>query len=147
MTEDQEVESVLLAEPATEVMVEEPKSAPKPKSKPKAKAKAKAKVKASAKPKLKAKAKTAKGSEKAKAAKSSVEKDQYGLRKGSTKSQAAAIYARKSGATLEEVKEKLGSVQLNVLNELEEDGWKVERVKEQRKDRRPATRYWLKAKS
>lgn len=119
--------------------------------KPAAKAAPKAATKAKTAPKVTAKA--AKAPEKVKAAKpakakavSKAEKDEFGLRKGSTKSQAAAMYARKSGATLDEVKQKLGSVQLNVLNGLEEDGFTVERIKEERKGQRPVTRYYLKPK-
>lgn len=123
-------------EPVTESVVEEPKPV---KKKPKTKKKAPAK------------AKTAKGSEKAKAAKPKakmeVPKDQYGLRKDSTKSAAAAMYARAKGATLAEVKEKVGSIQLNVLQQLEDEGWTIEREKETKKGRRPATRYWLKPKA
>jgi hypothetical protein len=111
----------------------------------KVKAAAKAPVKAKTAPKVKAKA--AKAPDKAKAAKpkaSKVDKDQFGFRKGSAKSEAAALYARKSGATLGEVKEKLGSVQLNVLVALEAEGRTVDKVKEARKGQRPATRYFLK---
>jgi len=116
----------------------------------KAKATAKAKPEKVAKP-VKAeakapKAKAAKGPEKAKAAKPKAEKDAYGLRKGSSKSEAATMYARKSGATLEEVKAKVGSIQLNVLNDLEAEGWEVVREKQERKGQRAITRYWLKAK-
>lgn len=117
------------------------------------KAPSKRKVKAAAKSPVKAKnapkatAKAAKAPAKAKAAKaktSTVDKDQFGFRKGSAKSEAAAMYARKSGATLGEVKAKLGSVQLNVLVGLEAEGYKVTKVKEERKGQRPATRYFLK---
>lgn len=113
--------------------------------KAKVKAAAKSAVKAKAAPKVKAKA--AKAPDKAKAAKSKaskVDKDQFGFRKGSAKSEAAALYARKSGATLAEVKEKLGSVQLNVLVALEAEGRTVNKIKEERKGQRPATRYFLK---
>lgn len=126
-----------------------------------AKAPAKAAVKAAGKPKGKTahkvagKAETApkattkarKGSEKPKAAKSKAEVDQFGLRKGSAKSKAAAMYARKNGATLAEVKDALGSVQLNVLNGLEAEGYRVDRKKEKRDGERPVTRYSLKAKA
>ncbi len=80
---------------------------------------------------------------KAKAA-SKVDKDGYGFRKGSAKSKAIAMYARKNGATLEEVKSVVGSIQLNVLNSLEENGALIERAKEQRKGQRAVTRYFLK---
>lgn len=116
--------------------------------KPKAKAVAKAPAKAKTAPKATVKA--AKAPAKAKVAKpkaeSTVEKDMWGFRKGSSKSQAAVMYARKSGATLEEVKEKVGSVQLNLLKGLEEDGHTVERKKEKVGDARAVTRYFLKAK-
>src|SRR6266700_7326996 len=107
---------------------------------------AKAKVRATTAPKVTAKA--TKTPLKAKVAKpkaaTKVEKDVWGFRKGSAKSKAIAMYARKSGATLEEVKTAVGSIQLNVLNSLEENGKLVERIKEQRKGQRPVTRYFLK---
>lgn len=73
------------------------------------------------------------------------EKDQFGLRKGSARSEAAAMYARKSGATLAEVKERVGSVQLNVLTTLANEGWEVEKKMEKHANQRPVTRYWLRA--
>lgn len=111
------------------------------------KAKAKPAAKAAPKPEKapKAAVKAAKGKT-AKAKSEPAEKDQFGLRKGSTKSKAAAMYARKNGATLAEVKDALGSVQLNVLVGLEEDGFTVKREKETRDGQRPVTRYMLKAK-
>jgi hypothetical protein len=118
------------------------KAADKPKAKP-------AKVKAKAETAPKAKAKASKGSEKPKAAKPKAEaakKDAFGFREGSAKSKAVALYAAKKGATLEEVKDAVGSVQLNVLNALEEDGHTVERKKEEREGARSVTRYFLKAK-
>ena len=108
------------------------------------KAAAKAPVKAKTAPK--ATAKPTKALDKAKSGKPKAEiaeKDLFGFRKGSAKSKAAAMYARKSGATLIEVKDVVGSVQLNVLNSLEADGYPVKREKEERKGQRPVTRYWL----
>ena len=117
--------------------------------KPKAKVAAKAPVKAKTAPK--ATAKPAKATVKAKApkakAESKVEKDAYGLRKGSAKSKAAALFARKSGATLPEIKEAVGSVQLNVLVGLEAEGYEVIKKKETRNEGRPLTRYYLKGKA
>lgn len=119
-------------------------------SKPKAKAAVEAKPvkKVASKPakpaKQVAKAKADKPA-KAKAKTEATPKDEFGLRVGSAKSKAIAMYARKNGATLAEVKEKLGSIQLNVLNDLEEKGLvSVERIKEERKGQRPVTRYILK---
>lgn len=115
------------------------------KVKPKAADKVAAKVKAAPK----ATAKAAKGSEKPKAAKPKAEgakKDVFGFREGSAKSKAVAMYATKSGATLEQVKDEVGSIQLNVLNALEAEGHEVKRVKEEREGQRPVTRYYLKAK-
>ena len=80
---------------------------------------------------------------KAKVTKPKAEKDAYGLRKGSLKSLAAAMYARKNGATLEEVKDKVGSTQLNVLTELEAAGYGVKQEKQKRKGKRDVFRYWL----
>ncbi|KAH0542914.1 hypothetical protein GP486_008606, partial [Trichoglossum hirsutum] len=144
----------MMSEQAQEIMKEraKPKSAPaKTKAEPKAAKKAEPKVKAKTEPKAKVKAEpkaNGKASPKkvAKAkVESKVEKDRFGLRKGSTRSQAAAMYARKSGATLEEVKESVGSIQLNVLKDLEKAGHEVRKEKQTRAGSRPATRYWLKA--
>lgn len=100
-----------------------------------------AKVKATSKP-TKAKAKA-----KAKAPKASkVALDDFGFRVGSIKSQAAAMYASKKGATLAEVKAKLDSVQLNLLTTLEGEGYKVKKVKEEGPGARKITRYFLQAK-
>jgi hypothetical protein len=115
------------------------------KAAPKAPVKAKTAPKAAAKA---AKAAPAKANAKVTKAKaeSTVKKDQFGFREGSAKSAAVALYARKSGATIEEVKEKLGSVQLNVLFALEEAGHEVVKKKEVREGQRPVTRYFLKLK-
>lgn len=123
------------------------KPAVKAADKPKAAKAVKVAVKAKTAPKATAKA--AKGSEKPKAAKpkaDGVKKDAWGFRDGSAKSQAVALYATKAGATLEEVKHAVGSVQLNVLNGLEEAGHEVKRVKEEREGQRSVTRYFLKKK-
>lgn len=120
-------------------------AAPKPAKKAAVKAPAK---KAAAKPVAKA-AKVEKPAKTVKAAKPKVEtakKDKWGFREGTAKSQAVALYAAKGGATLEEVKAAVGSVQLNVLNGLEAEGHTVERKKEIREGARPVTRYFLKAK-
>lgn len=110
-------------------------------AKPKVEAKKPAK-KAAAKAPVKAKAAKPKAVKKAAA-----EKDQYGLRKGSARSEAASMYARKNGATLAEVKERIGSVQLNVLNALKADGYAVTQEKITKKGERPVTRYYLKPKA
>jgi hypothetical protein len=115
----------------------------------KAKGAGKAPIKAKTAPKAAIKAaKGLKAVGKAKTAKPKrevTEKDAYGFRKGSAKSKAVAMYARKNGATLAEVKAAVGSVQLNVLNSMEADGAKIERVKEEKKGHRPVTRYILKS--
>jgi len=72
--------------------------------------------------------------------------DQFGLRKGSIKSQAAAMYASKKGATLNEVKEALESTQFNVLTELEGKGFKITRTQVPGIGARQATKYHLSAK-
>lgn len=116
----------------------------KPTDRPKVKAAPKAAKAAKSAPRATAKA--AKGAEKAKVAKPKTEKDVWGLRKGSAKSEAAAMYARKNGATLAEVKERVGSIQLNVLHALEKAGYTVEKEKHVREGHRPVTRYKLLAK-
>lgn len=72
--------------------------------------------------------------------------DQFGLRKGSLKSQAAAMYASKKGATLAEVHDKLDSPQFNVLTELEAKGHTLERSQVDVGGPRKVTRYRLIAK-
>src|SRR6185312_4299740 len=105
--------------------------------------KAKATAKA-AKPAVKAKAKPASKPVEAKPAqtkatakkptsgprKANAEPDTYGFKAGTIKSKAASLYARKNGATVEEVKASTGSLQLNLLKTLTKNGWKVKRVKE-----------------
>lgn len=122
-------------------------------AKRKAKANGKAKAAKAAKAAPKAKAKAAKPAPKAKAkAKKAREVnpamvDAFGLRKGSIKSKAAALYARADGATLAEVKKVVGSVQYNVLKQLEEKGYKLKRVEEtSKKSGRTTNRFFLKAK-
>jgi hypothetical protein len=135
MSSEDLIEDLVIDEPA--VATEVPLEAPPTKKPRKKKASGKAKV-------LKAK-----GSEKSKAAKpkADIKKDQWGLRKDSTRSIAANMYARKNGATLAEVKEKVGSIQLNVLNDLEEAGFTVKREKQEgKKGKRAVTRYYLIAK-
>lgn len=113
------------------------KPASAPKGKTAAPAKATAKKPASKPPAAK----------KAADKKPAVEKDFYGFKKGSLKSQAAAMYADPKGATLPQIKDKLGSAQLNVLVDLEKEGYKIERKKEAGKGKRPITRYFLRAKA
>ena len=126
----------------------------KRKATPKAAAKANGEVKAAkgAKP---AKAAPAKGkaakpaAKKAKKAPRSVDPnkiDQYGFRKGTLKSRAAVMYAAKKGATLAEVKAALDSTQFNLLTQLEEQGYTVERKQEDGDGSRKVTRYKLSAK-
>lgn len=68
--------------------------------------------------------------------------DQFGLRKGSIKSKAAAIYSRGRGATLAEVRDAVGSTQFNVLNELQERGFKIQKSSA-KGEHRAVTRYKL----
>ena len=69
--------------------------------------------------------------------------DQFGYRLGSKKSAAAALYAAKKGATLEEVHKATGSVQLNLLKDCEGRGFTVKRSKENGAGKRQVTRYHL----
>jgi len=95
--------------------------------------------------KAKAASKPAKG--KAVAAKPRGKRDAWGFMANSLKSQAAAMYASKKGATLDEVKAKLKSLQLNLLTKLEGEGFKVRKVKEEGPTgKRQVTRYFLSAK-
>lgn len=123
------------AKPAAKQAAKRPaKAADKPKTK--AAAKPPAKVKNA--PKAAVKASKPKGEP--------AKKDKWGFREGSAKSKAVALYAAKGGATLGEVKEAVGSVQLNVLKALEAEGHEVIQKKEQREGQRPVTRYFLKMK-
>ncbi len=92
------------------------------------------------KPKAKKKAK------KAKPAKETAGLDAFGLRISSVRSQAAALYAREEGATLNEVKEKVGTIQFNVLTRLQKQGFVVDTTKEAGKNNRTVTRYFLNVK-
>lgn len=139
---------VKAAEPVkSEVVMSEAVETEAPARKPrKAVAKANGAAKVKAAPKA---AKAVKAAPKAKAKAAKVTKtplDEYGYREGSLKSQAAAMYGSKKGATLEEVKAKLKSVQLNLLTDLEAKGFKVSKVKEDGDGKRQVTRYFLRAK-
>lgn len=72
--------------------------------------------------------------------------DQWGFRKDSIKAKAAAIYAKGKGATLQEVKEVVGSIQFNLLKELEEQGHTVDRTDVKTDKGRVVTRYKLRPK-
>ncbi len=67
--------------------------------------------------------------------------DAFGFRKGSAKSKAATMYASVNGATLRQVKEKLGSVQFNVLTEIKNKGFKIIETQVKGPGRRTLTRY------
>lgn len=69
--------------------------------------------------------------------------DQFGFRKGSIKSRAAAMYASKQGATLRGVRDKVGSNQFNLITELEGKGFKFTRELVPGAGHRQATRYHL----
>lgn len=130
----------------------ETEAAPAPAPKPKRPTVKKAAANGHAKPAGKPAAKVAAGKAptKAKAASAAPKakakpKDKFGYRVGSLKSNAAAMYSDPKGATLEQVKKKLGSVQLNVLTELAAKGRKVKKVKEGGGEgERAHTRYFLK---
>lgn len=73
--------------------------------------------------------------------KPAAERDQFGFRKDSKKSQAAKLYASKKGATLAEVKAATNSSQLNLLKELEEKGYTIEQTKVAGSGKKQVTRY------
>lgn len=137
---DTEAVTALPPPPAPEPVAEP--AAPKAKRQPR---KAKA-VKAAPKVARKAKAKVKKAKAKPRAANPAT-LDVFGLRKGSGKSKAAALYARKEGATLAEVKAKTGGVQYNVLKQLADEGHKLKSVEEvNKKTSRTVSRFFLTAK-
>ncbi len=96
MSEDDNEAAALQQEPAVD---EQPKKAPRKRAK---------------------KAKKANGN--GKASREPVTLDEWGIREGTARSKAVALYARPEGASLAEVKEAVGSVQYNVLTELKEKG-------------------------
>lgn len=99
------------------------------------------------KPKVKEKTKTKSGAAKKPTKRGKpAELDEFGFRKGTIRSKAAQLYASAKGATLDEVKKKLGSVQYNMLTALKERGFKVTTKEIDGKNNRPATRYFLKSK-
>ncbi len=114
-----------------------PAKAAKPAAKP-----AKVKAKGNGKAKVKAKAKAKRAPRTVDPAKL----DQFGFRLNSLKSRAATMYAGKKGATLAEVKEALDSTQFNLLTELEEKGFKVERTEAAGKSGRQVTRFHISPK-
>jgi len=73
--------------------------------------------------------------------------DKFGFRKGSIKSNAAAIYAKGKGATLAEVKEAVGSNQFNLLTEVEARGHTVLKTSVSGEGTRKVTRYKITAKA
>lgn len=70
--------------------------------------------------------------------------DAFGYRINSLKSKAAAMYSSKKGATLAEVKDATGSIQLNVVTELKNKGKQVTKKKEKGPGQREITRYFIK---
>ncbi len=108
----------------------------KPRNKPARKATVKAKGNGKLKAKGKAKSRKARTVDPAKL-------DQFGFRKGSLKSKAAAMYAAKKGATLAQVKEALSSTQFNLLPEVEEKGFKVTKEPISGANDRKVTRYHI----
>jgi hypothetical protein len=127
-----------------------------PKTKTPRKAPVKAAGNGKAKPAVKAQGKKAAPAATPKAAKGKAKKaerqrdpaklDAFGFRKESIKSKAAAMYAKGKGATLGEVKEVLGSVQFNLLTELEGNGHKVDKTEVKSSTGRMVTRYKLHGK-
>jgi hypothetical protein len=91
-------------------------------------------------------AKVKKPIKKAKAKKEATPLDDFGFRKGTIRSKAAAMYSSARGATIMEVKAKLGSVQYNMLLSLEQKGFKLIRKEIDGLGNRPATRFFLHAK-
>ncbi len=80
------------------------------------------------------------------ASKANGKTDMYGFREGSKDSKAAAMYARKSGASTSEIKKALGQPHLNCLKAVEKAGHKVQRVKEtDKKTKKTLTRYYIAA--
>ena len=137
-----------------EVVETETVEAPVAPAKPR---KVKAKANGTAKPAVKAAPKAAKAVKKAakvakaapkakrtsKAPKAAVALDAFGLKAGSLKSKAAAMYATKKGATTGEIKATLGSVQFNVLTTLKKRGHTVTKTLEKGDGTRKILRYKL----
>lgn len=122
-----------------------PKAAPKAAAKAAKPAKA-VKAKAEAKPAKVAKGKTKAAKERKPREANPATLDAFGFRKGTIKSNAAALYAKGKGATLAEVKEKLKSAQFNLLTEVETRGFTVEKNFVKNTNGRKVTRYHIVAK-
>ena len=139
--------SVELVMSEDQVVEQEAPEAPVKVRKPRVKANGAAKVAPKAAKPVKKAAKVAKAAPKAKRAskapKAAIALDAFGLRAGSMKSKAAAMYATKRGATLNEIKAAVGSLQLNVLTSLKKQGWKVTKTLEKGDGTRKITRYKL----
>jgi hypothetical protein len=69
--------------------------------------------------------------------------DEFGIRKGTDKSKAAAMYSAGNGATLKEVEAALGRIHFNVLTQLGKKGFRVEKTLEGEGTKRKITRYRL----
>lgn len=133
---DEDDEVMTVDDEASEAEPVKKKKAHKQDGPNKPSAKPKAKLQAKAKPQTKAKAKPKEGAK----------YDQFGLRAGTVRSQAAALYAREGGATLNEVKNQLGTIQFNVLTTLKKLGHDVSSKKEAGSQNRVVTRYFLTCK-
>lgn len=106
----------------------------------------KAAARAASKKAMADKPKPAKKEAKPKAEKPEIKRDAFGFREGTVKSKAAAMYASKDGATVDEIRDALNSVQLNLITELEKRGFTVKREKEKKPSGRIITRYFIEAK-
>ncbi len=137
-------EKVSAPEPTSGTDAEYPKPRGRKKAGPKSNGKAKPKAKAPIKAKAPKKARAERKVDPAKL-------DECGFRKGSLKSQAAAMYAnaKTKGATLGEVKKALKSNQFNLITELEDrkdPKITVTRTQENGEGARQVTRYRINIK-
>ena len=138
MDDEVKIESTVLpVDPIISVADHIPPVTPKPKRKYTRKAK-KAPVKRAVKAKGKRKAKKAK-SLRAPRTRDVSTLDVFGFRKGSMRSDAAMMY--RAGATLDEVKGVLGSIQYNVLTALAAKGFNVTEKVIKNDNKRKVIRY------
>ncbi len=73
----------------------------------------------------------------------SKELDEFGFAKGSINSMAAALYGREEGATTAEIKNRLGSPQLNLFKVLAKKGYTIKKEQTKTEEGRKVTRYFI----
>ncbi len=73
----------------------------------------------------------------------STERDEFGFVEGSINSMAAKLYAREEGATTAEIKNRLGSPQLNLFKVVVKKGYTIKKEQTKTEEGRKVTRYFI----